>query len=336
MTTYNFKPISVDDIPVMTDLLLHRQHSEGEVFPFLKNSHLHTAYITELFEKLLTTKKIIGMGAWMNNELVGYIIGEVKIDSLRGRHIWVPYEGIAIQMEQSSELIRHLYAQVSLAWLEQGCFTHYAMIPLGQPTYYDACQRLSFSIQQVHAVMNMKDYQPFEHVGNAEIRLANKMDGDLMGKMSNIIQAYQNATPTFELALPEVVANIQNGYQGIIEEADETILLALQDQQELGFQVYYPSIANLMTPDNSVELSIAGTYASQMGKGIGKQLMNEGWQMMKDKGYDHMLTDWRITNLASSTFWPKCAFQPVAYRMVRYINSDIAWANFNNPSIQLL
>ena len=49
-----------------------------------------------------------------------------------------------------------------------------------------------------------------------------------------------------------------------------------------------------------------------------------------------MITDWRITNLASSTFWPKCGFKPVAYRMVRYINSNIAWANFNNPSIKVV
>jgi len=64
--------------------------------------------------------------------------------------------------------------------------------------------------------------------------------------------------------------------------------------------------------------------------------MNEGHKIMIEKGYNNMVTDWRITNLASSTFWPKCGFKPVAYRMVRHINSNIAWANFNNPSIKLL
>lgn len=336
MKICEFKPISIDDISAMADLLIHRQNFEGEVFPFLKNSCLNVKYATDILGKLFVNNKVIGIGAFTNNELVGYIIGEIKIDTLRGRHVWVPYEGIAIRMDQSSELIRNLYAKVSVAWLEQGCFMHYTIIPLGNQMYYDAYQRLSFFIQQVHGVMNMEDYNPFENVSDAEIRVANKMDSEMMGKMSSIIQSYHNSAPTFEPALPEVVLDMKAAYKSIVEENDEMFLIAIKDMKELGFQEYCPITSDLMTPDNGVELGIAGTYYSQMGRGVGKKLMNEGCRIMKEKGYNSMITDWRITNLASSTFWPKCGFKPVAYRMVRYINSNIAWANFNNPSIKLL
>lgn len=336
MNICEFKPINIDDVHEMADLLIHRQRNEGEVFPFLKNSCLNSNYITDILRKLFVNNNIIGLGAFTNNKLVGYIIGEIKIDTLRGRHVWVPYEGIAIRMDQSSELIRNLYAKVSVAWIEQGCFMHYTIIPLGNQMYYDAYQRLSFFIQQVHGVMNMEDYKLFENVPDVEIRVANKMDSEMMGKMSSIIQLYQNSAPTFEPALPEVVLNIKAGYKSIVEENDETVIIAIKDMKELGFQEYCSITSNLMTPDNGVELSIAGTYYSQMGRGVGKKLMNEGFRIMKEKGYNSMITDWRITNLASSTFWPKCGFKPVAYRMVRYINSNITWANFNNPSIKLL
>lgn len=335
MKIYEFKPLSIDDISAMTDLLIHRQNMEGEVFPSLKNSCLNIEYITKILENLFLNK-VIGIGAFTNKELVGYIIGEIKIDHLRGRHVWVPYEGIAIRMDQSAELIRHLYAEVSVIWLEQGCFMHYSIIPLGNQAYYDAYQRLSFFIQQVHAVMDIEDYKPFENISDAEIRVANKMDGEMMSKMSSIIQSYHNVAPTFELALPEVVSDIKDAYQNIVEENNGMCLIAIKDSKELGFQVYYPITSDLMTPDIGVELSIAGTYYSHMGKGVGKKLMNEGHKIMIEKGYNNMVTDWRITNLASSTFWPKCGFKPVAYRMVRHINSNIAWANFNNPSIKLL
>jgi ribosomal protein S18 acetylase RimI-like enzyme len=91
-----------------------------------------------------------------------------------------------------------------------------------------------------------------------------------------------------------------------------------------------------MAPDYGVELSIAGTYYSKMGSGVGKKLMNESYRVMKEKGYNSIITDWRITNLASSTFWPKCGFKPIAYRMARCIDSNLAWANFNNLSINQL
>lgn len=334
MNIYGFKSICPEDIPAMADLLIHRQTFEGEVFPFLKNSCLDVKYATDILEKLFVNHKVSGIGAFTNNELVGYIIGEVKIDTLRGRHIWVPYEGTAIRMDQSSELIRNLYAKASKLWLEQGRFMHYTVVPLGNQVYYDAYQCLSFFIQQVHAIMDMKDYQPFNNVSDAEVRRANKMDSEMIGEMSSIIQSYHTAAPTFEPALPEMVSNIKAAYSNVIEESDETCIIAIKDKRGLGFQEYCPVSANFMTPDNAIELSVAGTHYSQMGKGVGKKLMNEGYRMMQEKGYDSMITDWRITNLASSTFWYKCGFKPVAYRMVRYIDSNITWPNFDNPSIK--
>lgn len=337
MRKYEFRSITTDDVPTMTELLIHRQSLEGKVFPFLKNSCLNVKYITDMFGEMFVNSKAIGIGAYVNDELVGYIIGEIKLDaSMRGRHVWVPYEGIAIRMDQSSELIRNLYAKAAVLWLEQGCFSHYTLVPLGNQAYYEAFQRLSFFIQQVHGIMHMEDYKPFINAADVDIRLANKMDSEMMGKMSSIIASYQNSSPTFELALPEMVADIKNGYKKLVEDNDTTILIAVKDMNELGFQAYSTITSELMAPDDGVELSIAGTYYSQMGKSIGKKLMNEGCRIMKEKGYNSIITDWRITNLASSTFWPKCGFKPVAYRMVRCINSDLAWANFNNPSIKQL
>lgn len=68
-----------------------------------------------------------------------------------------------------------------------------------------------------------------------------------------------------------------------------------------------------MTPDNGVELSISGSCGSQRGNGVGKKLMNEGYRIMKEKGYDYITADWRIMNLTSSTFWPKCGFKPIEW-----------------------
>lgn len=334
MNKFDFRIITINDIPVMTDLLINRQNLESKVFPFLKNSCLNVKYITDTLEQLFVNSKVIGIGAFANNELVGYIMGEIKIDNRRGRYAWVPYEGMAIRTDQSSELIRYLYAKVSVLWLEQGCFSHYTLIPLGNQIYCDAFQQLSFSIEQVHGVMNMEEYKPFENVADLDIRLANKMDSEIMSKMSSIISTYQNLAPAFIPVLPEVVASINEGFKRSVEEDDVIILIAEKDMKELGFQEYEIISPDLMTPDDGIELCTAGTYYSHMGSGIGKKLMNEGCRIMKEKGYGSISIDWRITNLSSSTFWPKCGFKPITYRMVRFIDSNYAWANFNNPSIK--
>lgn len=335
MNNYDFRSITINDIPVMTDLLIGRQNLESKVFPFLKNSCLNVKYITDKLEELFVNSKVIGIGAFVNDELVGYIMGEIKINNRIGRCALVPYEGIAIRTDQSSELIRYLYAKVSVLWLEQGCFSHSTFVPIATQVYYEAFLQLSFSIEQVHAVMNIEEYKPFENVADVDIRLANKMDSEVLGKMSSIISKFQNSAPVFIPALPEVLERIKEGFKGLVEE-DDIVLIAEKDMKELGFQDYEIYTPNLMTPDDGIELCVAGTYYSQMGSGIGKKLMNEGCRIIKEKGYGNIKTDWRITNLASSTFWPKCGFKPVAYRMARFIDSNYAWANFNNPSIKQL
>jgi hypothetical protein len=336
MNNCEFRSITINDVPVMTDLLIGRQSLESKVFSFFKNSCLNVKYIMNELEELFVNSKVIGVGAFVNDELVGYIMGEIKINNRIGRCAWVPYEGIAIRTDQSSELIRYLYAKVSVLWLEQGCFSHSTLIPIANTVYYEAFLQLSFAIEQVHAVMNIEEYKPFENVADVDIRLPNKMDSEVMGKMSSIISTFQNSAPVFIPALPEVLARIKEAFKGLVEEDDVIVLIAEKDMKELGFQEYEIVTPNLMTPDDGIELCTAGTYYSQMGSGIGKKLMNEGCRIIKEKGYGNITTDWRITNLASSTFWPKCGFKPVAYRMVRFIDTNYAWANFNNPSIKQL
>jgi len=336
MNKHEFREITIEDIPAMNSLLINRQKVESETFPFLKNCCLNVEYITNTLQELFADSKIIGVGAFDNNELVGYIIGELGFDAMRGRHAWVPYEGIAIRMDQSPELIRNLYAKVSVLWIQQGCFIHYTFIPLGNQVYYEAYQRLGFAIQQVHGIMNMNDYRHFENASDVKVRFADKNDSEIMGMMSSIIFSHQNKAPVFELALPEVINRIKTGYERMVEDDCTTILIAEKDMKELGFQAYASVDSTLMTPDNGVELSIAGTCGSQKGRGVGKRLMNEGYRIMKEKGYDYIIADWRMTNLTSSTFWPKCGFKPIAYRMVRYIDNNVAWANFDTLSAKLM
>ncbi|MCE5236284.1 MAG: GNAT family N-acetyltransferase [Clostridiaceae bacterium] len=322
MMRFEFRAITEADIPAMADLLVARQGLESGIFPFLRSCSLNIKHGMDALGKLIANNIVIGAGAFAEGGLAGYILGMIKADPLRGRHAWVPYEGMAVGAEQSPELIRALYAEVSTAWLKQGCFMHYAVVPLGNQAYFEAFQRLSFFIQQAHGVMDIGEYRPFARVPDVEVRIAGKADREKMGRLSGIIQSYQNSAPTFELALPEIAAEIKAGYENAVEDGGMTVLLAEKDGRELGFQIYEAAAAGPMSPDGGMDLCVAGTYPGGMGAGIGKKLMNEGCALMKERGVRYMITDWRIANLASSTFWPKCGFKAFAYRMVRYIDGN--------------
>ena len=116
-----------------------------------------------------------------------------------------------------------------------------------------------------------------------------------------------------------------SGYRGSLAE---------KDGEAVGFHMYDTASPGIMTPDDAVELCVAGTLPGYRRCGVGQSMMNAGCRMMREKGYRYITTDWRITNLASSTFWPKSGFQPLAYRMARVIDPNYAWANLSNPCMQ--
>jgi GNAT superfamily N-acetyltransferase len=330
MKNIKFLHIDKTNISAMVQLLQVRQLKELETHPYLETEKLQAPFITSLLENTFNEHKIVGIGAYEEDELIGYLFAQIKFDETRGKHAWVPLEGMAIKQGKSGELIRTLYAEVSRLWLNYGCFTHYVLAPTGDNLFIDAFQRLSFGFEQVHGVLDISRFQKANHNEDVLIRIGTAEDRDLIGSMSDIIFSYQNDSPVYAIALPETVMNIRKGYQEIANDAEALLLLAEINGQSAGFQAYWPIESHLMVPDKTFELSVAGTFPAFMGNGIGKALMNKAVHLLEEKGVQYIITDWRITNLASSSFWPKCGFAPLYHRMQRTIDSRLGWANFNN------
>lgn len=335
MKACEFRKLVKANIPEMTRLLKERQKLEGEKYNFLVNDKLNDDHISRNLQKIFDKDGVVGLGAYKGNELIGYMLAQVKYDELRGRHAWIPYEGIAISHGYSEELLRHLYAESSKIWLDYGCFTHYVIVPAGQDIYMNGFQRLSFGFEQVHGILDISSYNFFKNVDSMEVRIAGKNDGEIISSMSDIIVAFQNDSPVYAIALPDYILDLRDGYRGIVDDDEALALLAEKDNKPAGFQAYWPINSDLMIPDGAIELSVAGTLPMYRGSGVGKKLMNEGIKILKEKGYRYIVTDWRITNLASSTFWPKCGFNPIYYRMQRTLDIRLPWANVKNSIVKM-
>ena len=72
-------------------------------------------------------------------------------------------------------------------------------------------------------------------------------------------------------------------------------------------------------PDGSIDLAQASTEPGARGKGVGRALTAHVIRWACENGYATMTTDWRMTNLLASRFWPKRGFRPVFLRLYRSI-----------------
>lgn len=198
------------------------------------------------------------MGIFLEKQLVGYIFGIIVSSSRIGKGVMVPYEGLALQEDTSSKIIRLLYAKVSQEWIEQGCYQHSITVPLGVKCYYEAFIQLSFAMEQVYGVLSLADYKPFKTEGDIKIRFANEDDRESLVEMSGIIALHQNESPVYIPVPDEYLKSLQRGFASLVD-GDDVVLLAVSQNEVLGYLVLEELDATIMVPNHCVELNVAAT-----------------------------------------------------------------------------
>ena len=124
-------------------------------------------------------------------------------------------------------------------------------------------------------------------------------------------------SPSFSaLALPtreELAAEWREG-----SDQDE-LFVAERNGRIVGLLLLYRRPPDLRVPENGIDLAQASTEPEARGTGVGRALTAHAIRWAHEHGYPTMTTDWRITNLWASRFWPKRGFRPTFLRLYRSI-----------------
>jgi ribosomal protein S18 acetylase RimI-like enzyme len=280
-------------------------------------------------EALWRKPRATGSAAMLDGRLVGYLIGEMVIDSLWGRSAWVRLGGMGLAEGQKAELMRRLYSATSARWVDYGIFFHFAVTPVSDAELVQAWFSLSFGIEQVHALLDLSQVEEddFTHPAGLEIRRAGPQDRQALAELSEIIWKHQVQGPVWGIHMPE-----SEERQGWVELADDptvTVWLAFLQGKAVASQGYFPSETSeedLLIPEGCARLTIAATHETVRGRGIQLALTRHGLLQARQAGYRFVETDWRSANLEAARFWPRRGFRPAAYRLVRRIDPRIAWA----------
>jgi GNAT superfamily N-acetyltransferase len=95
--------------------------------------------------------------------------------------------------------------------------------------------------------------------------------------------------------------------------------VAERDGRVVGHSLLYRRPADLRVPADSIDLANAATFPELRGTGVGRALTAHVIRWAHDNGYRTLTTDWRLTNLLASRFWPKRGFRVSFLRLYRSI-----------------
>jgi ribosomal protein S18 acetylase RimI-like enzyme len=297
----------------------HRRHRESE--PLLaarfEDPHEATREVSAVWDRADSS----GAAALRDGRLAGYLIGAARETEIWGDNVWVE---AAAHAAEDPEDARDLYASAASTWVEGGATRHYVIVPATDRKLVDAWFRLGFGQQQAHGVLEVpSDVEP-RVPERFEIRAPREEDVEALIAVDMALPTHQRSSPVFSGVRLPSDDEIRSEWHSTLAGTEETVLIGLHDGRPVA--VWSFSRANssahyngLMEPERAAYLAFASTLPESRGSGIGVALTDAVLAAAAEQGYSTMVTDWRVTNLLASRFWPQRGFRHAFLRLYRSI-----------------
>jgi ribosomal protein S18 acetylase RimI-like enzyme len=316
------RPFADEHLDAAAELLAerHRCHRVGEAA--LPARFEDPAAAREEVEKAWRLEGASGAAGLVDGRLAGYLLGAPDDEAhWGGPNVWVGYAGHAAA---EAETVRDLYGLAARRWVDEGRPRHYVQVPASEPEVIEAWYRVGFGQQHAAAVTEVPDVPWPEGVREAR-------PDDLEGvfELTPLIREHQSSAPVFSANLrvesPEqtraaIVEEITNEEVGaLVAEAGDRLaggfIVAAAEQSGDGPHAF----TGLARPERAAYLAWAVTRPEVRGSGAGVALTEASFAWARRGGYETMVTDWRVTNLLASRFWPRRGFRTAFLRLYRSI-----------------
>ncbi len=243
----------------------------------------------------------------------GYIIGRPATD-VGDPHIRIDLAGHA---SVDPERMRDLYAAAAERWVDAGLTRHFAFVPaiddLVAPWH-----RLSFGTSAALAA------RPSTPGGgpraDVTVRLSTPEDLRAAAGFDRLLVQHLQRPPSFSGVRVEDLDWFITDWKTLWDDPKFTHFVAERAGQAVGHVLLYRRpMGDLRVPEASIDLANAATLPEVRGTGVGLALTAHAIDWACANGYRTIITDWRMTNLEASRFWPARGFRPTYLRLYRSI-----------------
>ena len=313
-------PFSEAQLDDAATLLAARQARHREAEPSLPERFEDPAAAREEIEAAWRAEGASGNAAVRDGRVVGYLIGTPREVKTWGENVWVELAGHAVE---EPEDLRDLYAEAAARWVEEGRTRHYALVPADDPALMDAWFRLSFGQQHAHGLQEVTPRDVALPSG-IEIREPREEEIEELIEVDLALPTHQTRSPVFSTIGPPTREAVREEWISTLAGDEEHVLVAYQDGKPVAVWAVLSLEGSsqhrgLGRPERAAFIGFASTLPEFRGSGLGVALTDASFNWAAENGYDVMVTDWRVTNLLSSRFWPKRGFRPMFLRLYRSI-----------------
>jgi ribosomal protein S18 acetylase RimI-like enzyme len=298
----------------------HQRHRAAE--PLLPGRFEDPAAAIEELEAAWHADQASGSVAFRDGRLVGYLLAAPRGEAeVWGENVWIELGGHAVQ---EPEDLRDLYAAAAARWVDEGRRRHYALVPASDEALVDSWFRLGFGQQQAQGVREVPaDTQVYVPDG-FEIRKPTADDVDELLDVDLALPKHMRSSPIFGGRPLPTAEEIRDEWAKTLAGDQEEVLIGCRGGKPVACWALVMAprserSSGLGDPERACYLAFAATLPDVRGSGIGVALTDASFAWAADAGYETMVTDWRVTNLLASRFWPRRGFRTSFLRLYRHI-----------------
>jgi GNAT superfamily N-acetyltransferase len=305
------RPFSDDDVDDAASLLALRHDRHRETEPLLPAD---VDFVEEIRGEW-RSDGASGVFASRGGTPVGYLFGRPRPYGDFATWVVVGIAGLAIADEP--ELVRDLYTAAAAEWVAAGQTRHGVFVPSFELGLVDAWFRLSFGASGALAMRETAPEPPVardvavRHATSDDLEAAARLDREMTDSMIPSPSFSGMSSPSEECLLDE--------WRMDWDDERFEYFVAERNGRIVGHTLFFRRPPDLRVPAASIELAQAVTLPEARGSGVGRALTAHAIAWAYAAGIPAMVTDWRMTNLFASRFWPRRGFRTTFLRLYRSI-----------------
>lgn len=235
-----------------------------------------------------------------------------------GENCWLQFGNYGFR-DQSS--LKTLFTQLAQTEAERGVTHFYVEVPAADEPSLKSWFELGFGLQHVSGIHRRRMASPQQLHSTRELR-----EGDLksVAELERELTLHQMQSPVFSRVEPQSVDEIMSEWRQELDNDEFVTRIVEVDHRVAGF-AYGCSTeksglhSGLLRPPNSATLAFCTVLPEFRRRGIAAALTASVLRELRERGFNHVVTDWRATNQLSSNTWPRLGFDPTIYRLHRAI-----------------
>jgi ribosomal protein S18 acetylase RimI-like enzyme len=321
MRPLEIRPFSDEHLDDAARLLAarHERHRAHEAL--LPERFEDPAAALEELKRLWRQDGASGACCIRGGRMAGYLIGIGRDPAVWGDNVWVDYAGQAFE---EAEDARDAYALAAAEWFEQGRTRHYVQVPASDTALVDSWFRLSFGQMQADGVREVPATTEVRVPDGFEIRPPTADDVEALLPVDLALPRHHRTAPVFTVRPLPTEDELRAEWAKTLAGDEETVLVGYQASTPVACWAlvagdHAPEFRGLHAPERACYLKFAATIPELRGSGIGVALTDASLAWAVAEGYRALGTDWRVTNLLASRFWPRRGFRTTFLRLYRHI-----------------